>query len=222
MRQAVFATTPPQVRMRHALKACVLSAAALAMVGLSGCAAPLVMGGAMLGTALVASDRRTSGTQLEDEGIELRALNRVREALGERGHVNVTSYNRVALITGEVPSEADKELVAQAVAKVENVSRIANELDVLGNSTITQRSSDALVTGRVKAGFVDAKDLFANSFKVTTERGTTYLMGSVTQREATRGSEVARNTPGVQRVIRLLEIITEEELSKMLPSEPKK
>lgn len=203
-------------------KALILCTCAALSVGLSGCAAPLVMGGAMLGTVLIASDRRTSGIQLEDEGIELRALNRVREALGERGHVNVTSYNRVALITGEVPSEADKELVAQAVAKVENVSRIANELGVLGNSTITQRSSDALVTGRVKAAFVDARDLTANSFKVTTERGTTYLMGRVTQREAARASEVVSNTPGVQRVVRLLEIITEAELAQMLPSEPKR
>ncbi len=186
---------------------------------LSACA-PLVMGGAMMSTVMVASDRRTSGIQLEDEGIELRAANRVREALGERGHVIVTSYNRVVLLTGEVPSEADKDLAEKAVARVENVSRISNELGVLGNSTIAQRSSDALVTARVKAALIDAKDLFANSFKVTTERGTTYMMGRVTPREAARGSDVVRNVTGVQRVVRLLESISEEELARMMPAEP--
>ncbi len=94
---------------------------------------------------------------------------------------------------------------------------VVNELEVLGESTLTQRSSDALVTGRVKAGMVDAKDLFANAFKVTTERGTTYLMGRVTQREANRATEVTRATPGVQKVVRVLEIITEEQLAEMMP-----
>jgi osmotically-inducible protein OsmY len=105
-------------------------------------------------------------------------LSRVYEALGERGHVNVTSYNRQVLLTGEVPNEQDKQLVEQILSRVDNVRAVVNELEVLGNSTLTQRSSDALVTGRVKAGMVDAKDLFANAFKVTTERGTTYLMGA--------------------------------------------
>jgi osmotically-inducible protein OsmY len=149
---------------------------------LGGCAAPVVMGGAMLGTVLVASDRRTSGIQLEDEGIELRGGARVRELLDNKGNVNLVSYNRVVLLTGEVPSEADKQRVGEVVLRVENVKRIANELQVMGNSTLTQRSSDALVTGRVKAAYVDARDLFASAFKVTTDRGTTYLMGRVPQK----------------------------------------
>ena len=165
----------------------------------------------------MATDRRTSGTQIEDEGIELRGSSRVRENLGERGHVNVTSYNRQVLLTGEVPTEQDKQLVEQILSRVENVRAVVNELEVLGESTLTQRSSDALVTGRVKAGMVDAKDLFANAFKVTTERGTTYLMGRVTQREANRATEVTRATPGVQKVVRVLEIITEEQLAEMMP-----
>lgn len=189
---------------------------------LGGCAAPVVMGGAMLGTVLVASDRRTSGIQLEDEGIELRGGARVRELLDNKGNVNLVSYNRVVLLTGEVPSEADKQRVGEVVLRVENVKRIANELQVMGNSTLTQRSSDALVTGRVKAAYVDARDLFASAFKVTTDRGTTYLMGRVTQRESDRATEIARNISGVQRVVRLFEIISEEELARIQPQDQKK
>lgn len=177
---------------------------------------PVIVGGAVVGS-LVATDRRTSGTQLEDEGIELRAASRIRDNLGDRVHVNVNSYNRRVLITGEVPSAQDLQLVEQVVSRVENVQSVVNELAVLGNGTLTQRSSDSLVTGKVKAGLVDSKDLFANAFKVVTERGTTYLMGRVTQREADRATEVARSTGGVQKVVRVLEIISEDELRAMLP-----
>jgi osmotically-inducible protein OsmY len=175
---------------------------------------PLAVGGAVM-TGMVASDRRTTGTVVEDEGIELRASSRIRESLGDRGHVNVTSYNRQVLITGEVASAQDKQLVEQIVSNVDNVRHIVNELAVLGNSTLTQRSSDSLVTGRVKASLVDAKDLFSNTFKVTTERGTVYIMGRVTAREAARATEVISGTPGVQRVVRILETISEDELARM-------
>ncbi len=187
---------------------------------LSGCA-PLVIGGAALGGTLLATDRRTTGTVVEDEGIELRSANRLREALIERAHININSYNRQVLLTGEVPTEADKQRAEQVVAKVENVRAVLNELAVMGNSTLTQRSSDSLVTGRVKAGFVDAKDLFANAFKVVTERGTVYLMGRVSQREADRATEITRSTSGVQRVVRVLEILSDEELGRTVPPQPK-
>lgn len=177
---------------------------------------PMVMGGAVMG-GLVATDRRTSGAQLEDEGIEVRAANRIRDNLGDRGHVNVSSYNRRVLITGEVPNAQDKQLVEQVVSRVENVQSVVNELAELGNATFSQRSSDVLVTGRVKAGMVDAKDLYANAFKVVTERGITYLMGRVTQREADRATEITRSTSGVQKVVRVFEIISEDELRNMLP-----
>jgi osmotically-inducible protein OsmY len=174
---------------------------------------PLAVGGAVMG-GMVATDRRTTGTVVEDEGIELRSASRIREALGDRGHVNVTSYNRQVLLTGEVPSAQDRQLVEQIVAGVDNVRNIVNELAVLGNSTLSQRSSDSLVTGRVKAGLVDANDLFANGFKITTERGTTYVMGRVTPREAKRATDVISGTTGVQRVVRILETISEEELAR--------
>ena len=180
---------------------------------------PVIMGGAVMGT-LVATDRRTSGAQLEDEGIELRAASRIRDNLGDRVHVNVNSYNRRVLITGEVPNAQDKQLVEQVVSRVDNVQSVVNELAELGNATLTQRSSDVLVTGKVKAGLVDAKDLFANAFKVVTERGTTYLMGRVTQREADRATEIARSTGGVQKVVRVFELISEDELRSLQPPPP--
>ena len=195
------------------LLSAVLVAASLG-IALSACV-PLMMGGAVMGS-LIATDRRTSGAQLEDEGIELRAASRIRDNLGERGHVNVNSYNRRVLLTGEVPSLQDKQLVEQIVTRVENVQSVVNELAVLGNATLTQRSSDILVSGRVKAGLVDAKDLFANAFKVTAERGTIYLMGRVTQREADRATEITRSTSGVQKVVRVFEIISEDELRNLL------
>ena len=197
-----------------------VGAAALLSAALTACV-PLVVGGAVAGGSLVATDRRTSGAQLEDEGIELRASSRIRSNVGDRAHVNLTSYNRQVLLTGEVPNEQDKQLVEQIVSRVENVNSVVNELVVMGNSSLSQRSSDVLVTGRVKAMLVDARDLHSNAFKVVTERGTTYLMGRVTQREADRATEVVRATPSVQKVIRIFEIISEDELARMLPAPDK-
>lgn len=182
---------------------------------LSACA-PVVVGSAVMGS-LVATDRRTSGTQLEDEGIELRAASRLSQNLGERVHVNVTSYNRQVLLTGEIPTAQDKEKAARLVAQVENVRAIVNELAIGSLSTLRERSNDAFITGKVKASMVDAKDLFANAFKVVTERSTTYLMGRVTQREAEHATNLVRSTSGVKKVVRVLEIISEQQLQNMLP-----
>ena len=202
-----------------ALKRVVLTTLGASLLGgaLTACV-PLVLAGAAGGGALVATDRRTSGTQLEDEGIELRALSRLRGEVGERSHVNLTSYSRQVLITGEAASVQDKQLIEQIVSRVENVNSIVNEIAVMGNSSLTQRSSDTLVTGRVKAMLIDASDLQANSIKVVTERGITYLMGRLTQREADRATAVVRGTPGVQKVVRILEIITPEELVRIQPT----
>ncbi len=196
--------------LRAARVAAVLGAAAW----FSGCA-PLLVGGAAMGGALVFSDRRTSGTQVEDQSIEVKAANRAREVLGEQGHVNFTSYNRTLLVTGEVPSEADRTNVERAVAGIENLRAVVNELGVLGNSALTSRSSDAIITSKVKATFVDAKDLHSNAFKVVTERGTVYLMGRVTEREAARATELARSVGGVEKVVRVFEILTESELANL-------
>ena len=189
-----------------------LAAAALAG-GLSACA-PLVLGGAAVGT-IVAIDRRTSAAQLEDETIELRAASRIRENLGSRVHVNVTSFNRQVLLTGEVPDAATRQTVEQIVAKVENVRAVVNELGTMPASSLTQRSSDVLVTGKMKASLIDARDLQSNAFKVVTERGVLYLMGRVTAREAERATQIARGVGGVTRVVRVFEIITDEELARI-------
>ena len=195
-------------------------AAALLVSSLTACI-PLVIGGAAAGGSLVATDRRTSGAQLEDEGIELRGTSRLRSNLGERGHVNLTSYNRQVLLTGEVPTTQDKQLAEQIVSRVENVTSVVNELVVAGNSSLSQRSSDTLVTGRIKAQLLDAPDLFSNAFKVVTERGAAYLLGRVTQREADRATSLVRLTPGVQKVVLVFDIISEDELTRLLPTPAK-
>jgi osmotically-inducible protein OsmY len=191
-------------------------AAVLAALQLSACA-PLVVGGAMVGGTMVAMDRRTTGAQLEDTTIESKASNRVRELMGDRAHVNVTSYNRAVLLTGEVPTEADKAAVEQAVQRVENVRSTVNELAVMLPSSMSTRSNDSFLTTKVKATYVDAKDLQANAFKVVTERSNVYLMGRVTEREATRATDLARTVTGVQKVVRVFEIVTEAELAEAQP-----
>ncbi len=191
--------------------------AVLAGASLLGACAPLLVGGAMIGTTLMVSDRRTSGTQIEDQSIELKALTRVREVVGDRSHVNTTSYNRLVLLTGEVPTDADKAAVEQAISRIENVRSIVNELAVMEATALTGRSNDTILTSKVKASFVDAKDVFATAFKVVTERGTVYLMGRVTEREASRAAEIARGVGGVQKVVRVFDVITEAELAEVQP-----
>ncbi|BFO53826.1 BON domain-containing protein [Acidovorax sacchari] len=195
----------------------VLAAVALGTV-LSACA-PLVIGGAAVGT-MMAADRRTTGTQVEDETIELRAGNRLRDTFGDRIHVNVTSYNRQVLLTGEVPSQQDKERVEQTVLTVENVRSVVNDLAVMSASTLSQRANDTLITGKVRASLVDAKDIFATAFKVVTERNTVYLMGRVTQREADRATEIARGVNDVRKVVRVFEIVSEQELARGFSQQP--
>ena len=165
-------------------------AAATLVAALSACA-PLIIGGAAVGT-MVTLDRRTSGAQLDDETIEMRGASRLREALGDRVHVNINSFNRQVLLTGEVPNEAAKQTAEQVVSRVDNVRGVVNELAVMGSTTLTQRSSDTLVTAKVRASLVDANDLYVSAFEVVTERGTVYLMGRVTQREADRATQMVR------------------------------
>ena len=191
-------------------------------LGLSACA-PVMVGG-MVGGAMVASDRRTSGIQLEDEGIEMRSASAMRENFGSNVHVNITSYNRQVLISGEVPTVRERVQVEQLIGRVENVRSVVNELAVGAASSVGERSSDILITARVKAAMVDSEDVFASIYKVVTERGTVYLMGRVTQREANRATDIARGVSGVKRVVRVFEYITDAELQalrpKSVPAEP--
>ncbi len=190
-----------------------LLAALLTLVPLSGCA-PLLLGGAMIGGTLVATDRRTTGIQLEDESIELKAAARVR-GLATLGQVSVTSYNRILLLTGEVPSENEKRVVEQSVAGVENVRSVVNELAITPNSRFSERSNDAWLTTKIKATLVDAKDVQANAYKVVVDRSVVYLMGRVTEREAQRGAELARAVAGVQKVVRVFETLSEDEVARL-------
>jgi osmotically-inducible protein OsmY len=183
---------------------------------LSACA-PLLIGGAIWGGTMVVSDRRTSGTQIDDQAIELKSVRRITDVISDRGHVNVTSYNRLVLITGEVPTEADKTAVEQAVMRIDNVRSIVNELTLTAPSSLSARSNDTLMTSKVKASMVDAKDIQANAFKVVTERSVVYLMGRVSEREANRAADVARGVSGVQKVVKVFEVVTEGELADTQP-----
>ena len=190
-------------------------AAAAALTALPGCA-PLLIGGAMVGGTMMVLDRRSTGAQVDDQAIELKAAARIRE-LALPAHINVTSYNRVALITGEVTREADKATVEQVVSRIDGVRSVVNELAAMDTSTVGSRTADGVISSKVKASFIDAKDLQAQAAKVVTERGVVYLLGRVTEREATRFADVARTVEGVRKVVRVFEIITEAELASMQP-----
>jgi osmotically-inducible protein OsmY len=187
-----------------------LGAAALCGA-LSGCA-PLLVGGAAVGGTMVATDRRTSGVQLEDETIELKANQRIRTAVGDRTHVNVTSYQRQVLLTGEVHREADKATVEATVQKIDGVKSVVNDLAVMWPTSTSERSRDLLLAGKVKATLVDASGLASGAFKIVVERGVVYLMGRVTEEEATRAIDLARAVPGAAKVVRLVEVISPEQL----------
>jgi osmotically-inducible protein OsmY len=185
-------------------------------LGLASCAAPLMFGG-VLGGAMVASDRRTTGIQVEDESIEQRSASAMRENFGTKEHINITSYNRQVLITGEVSSDLVRTQAEQLVGRVQNVRTVVNELVVGPVSSTSDRASDVLLVAKVKASMVDTEDVFANVFKVVGERGTVYLMGRVTQAEAKRATDVVRGVNGVKRVVRVFEYITEDELRALQP-----
>ena len=201
--------------MNRNLQSLVLTGAVLAsaLVGLSGCA-PLIVGGAVV-TGVVATDRRTAGAQVEDEAIELKVASAVRKDLGDRIHLNVTSFNRKVLLTGEARTQADKDRAEKLAQSQENVQSIVNDLAVAPPSSLSQRSKDVVITSQAKAAFIDAKDLQVNAIKVVTERGAVYLMGRVTAREAKRASDIVRGIGGVTKVVRVFDEISEDELKRL-------
>lgn len=176
---------------------------------------PVAVAGIAVGT-MAAVDRRTVGAQTDDQTINLRSEARISERFGDRVHVNVNSYNRRVLLTGEVPDAAARTAVQTIVSGVDNVTAIVNELEISAPTALTARANDTFITGQVKASLIDAKDLYASAFKVTTERGVVYLQGRVTQREGDRATSIVRNQRGVQRVVKVLEYITEEELQRLV------
>ncbi len=179
---------------------------ALLLSSLQGCF-PIIAAGVGTG-ALMVSDRRTTGTYIEDEGIELKALGQVNEKYGDTVHVNVTSFNRRALITGEAPSEAVKNGIGQIVSSVPNVQSVSNELAVLGLSSLSSRGSDTIITSDVKLRFLNNGKVFQpEHIKVVTENGVVYLMGLVYHKEADAATDIASSTKGVQRVVKVFQYL---------------
>lgn len=221
MIQTLPAAGAPRPFRPRATRLAALALAAAALGGtLAGCA-PLLIGGAALGGTMVITDRRSPGIQLEDEAIETRVRNRVKDALGVRGNVSATSYNRVVLLTGEVSADAAKAEAEKVAAGVDNVRSVVNELNVANSRPFSSVSKDLLLTSKVRATLVDAKEVPSGAFKTVTEAGTVYLMGRVTEAEATRAVEVVRSVPGVTRVVRVLEILSEEEMQNLRRQPPK-
>lgn len=183
--------------------------AAILSLQLSACV-PVVAGGAAAG-GLAASDRRTSGAYLEDEGIEWKAIKHFNEQLGDRIHANITSYNRNVLLTGEAIDEATKQKAEAIARNIENVRNVTNELAIAGASSMTSRSNDTYLTSMVKARMLSENRFPANYVKVVTENSVVYLMGMVTRKEADDAVDIARNTDGVQKVVKVFEYVVVEQ-----------
>ncbi len=193
----------------HQRMALLVAGSALAMA-LQGCA-PVVVGGVAMGAAIV-HDRRTSGTVVEDQNIEIKAYEALRSDadVHEQSHINVTSYNLAVLLTGETPTPALKERAGALVKDVERVKHVYNELVIAAPSSFMNRSSDTVITGKVKTSLFSVEDLPGfdpTRVKVVTENGTVFLMGLVTQAEADAVTETVRSVGGVQRVVKLFEYI---------------
>ena len=196
---------------------------ALLGVSLQGCVEMAVVGAGT--AALSAVDRRTTGVQIDDEGIELRAANRVSERFGDKVHVNITSYNRIVLVTGEVPDANARAEIEKQIHGVPGVRGVTNDLQVAGGSSLTSRASDATITGKVKARLFDSGKLNPIHVKVITEASVVYLLGIVTEAEANAAVEVARTTGGVRKVVKVFEYCKPSDAvcaRGATPEEPKK
>lgn len=180
--------------------------AALALASQISACVPVVVGGAAAGGAM-AADRRTSGVYVEDENIELKSTKGIHDALGEAAHVNITSFKGNVLLTGEVPDEAAKVKAGNIVIATESVRSVTNELTIGPKTTISSRTNDAYLTSKVKTQFVTENRFQANYVKVVTENGVVYLLGYVSQKEADDAVEIARNTSGVTKVVKVFEYL---------------
>jgi osmotically-inducible protein OsmY len=187
---------------------------ALALPALQGCVPAVIATGAAIGVMSI-HDRRSTGTQTDDETSEWRAKSTIPEQYKAQSRVNFTSYNRRLLLTGEVPNEDAKAAIEAGARKIEGVREVYNELVVGPVSTLAQRSNDSFIDSKVKARLVDSNQVSANHIKVVTERGATYLMGVVNEREAKVAISVARTTAGVRKVVNILEVLPEEEIRRL-------
>ncbi len=182
---------------------------------LTACVPVMLFSGAV-GGGMAAVDRRTVGAQTEDKAIVLKGENIAYKLAGDNGHVNVTSFNRKVLLTGEVDSEATKQAVANAMTEIDNVETVVNELAIMAPSGMGSRSNDSLLTTKVSTSLLAEKNLYSSAFKTVTERGTVYLMGRVTEEEGAHAARVAAGVSGVQSVVKVFEYITQEELEKLV------
>jgi osmotically-inducible protein OsmY len=193
-----------------------LIAAALitALPLLQGCVPAVIVTGAAVGV-MTAHDRRSTGTQTDDETAEWKAAQQIPEQFKSQTHANFTSYNRRLLITGETPSEEAKAMIGERVRKVEGVREVFNELVVAPPSGLGNRSNDSYITSKLKARLVDSNQISANHVKVVTENTVAYLMGMVTEREAKVAIAVARTTDGVRKVVSVLEVLPEADIRRI-------
>jgi len=183
--------------------------AAALCANLQGCF--LALAGAAGGTALVATDRRTVGSQTEDREIQVKALSDLTKNLPDGSHINVAVFNQRVLLTGEVPDEASKQQAGQMARAISNVGSVVNELAVQPASSFTSRANDAYLEGRVKAELIEYKDLSANDFKVVSERGTLYLMGLVTPDEGATAADATSKVMGVKKVVKVYQYINAQQ-----------
>lgn len=196
-----------------------LSLAALALIvvlpGLQGCVEAALLGTAAAASVMSAHDRRSTGTQTDDETMEWKANNHVPAQYAKQAHANFTAFNRRVLITGEVPNEDAKASIEAEIRKIEGVKDVFNELGIGPATPLASRSNDSFITSKVKARLVDTNQLSANHIKVLTERGIVYLMGIVNEREAKVAIAVARTTAGVVKVVNVLEVVGDDETRRL-------
>ncbi|MEJ0046561.1 MAG: BON domain-containing protein [Rhodospirillales bacterium] len=185
---------------------------------LPACAPVVLVGAAAGGGALVAEDRRSPGIQLEDQNIELKAGNRITDKHHDLVHINVTSFNRNVLLTGEAPTSAIKADVEKIAAGVENVHGVVNEIAVAGVSSMGTRANDAFITSKVKAAYLSSQKFYPNHVKVVTESNVVYLLGMVTRKEADDATDITRNVGGVQKVVRVFEYVVKVDTPAPAPA----
>jgi osmotically-inducible protein OsmY len=196
-----------------------LAALAAATALLSGC--PALIGAGAIGAYSSLEDRRTTGTQIEDQGIESRAATRISERFPEQAHVNVTVFNRAVLLTGEAWDEPTRDEIVKIAAAVPNVRTVTNEVQVSGLSSATSRANDTALTAKVKGRFLNSNDFSPLHVKVVTESGVVYLLGLVTEKEAEAATELARTTSGVRKVVKVFDYCkATDELCKPPPPPP--
>ncbi len=158
-------------------------------------------------SAMVSEDRRTGGIFIEDESIELKGARRLHEQLGDQAHINITSFNRIVLLTGEVPTEAMKQESSRLIRSVENVRNVINEITIGEKSTLSSRSNDTFITSKVKSRFLTSGEFQINHIKIVTEKSIVFLMGVVKHSEADSATDIASSTTGVVKVVKVFEYL---------------